>query len=497
MRNACVCSADADASDKVFKMSRLFQDNLPSGMRRPTKYSGRKEIVYEAPHMSSFYAATAGKDVLGRGGLTHYLHLSEFAFWKNAKTQLGGALQEVPDDVDTLVVLESTANGVGGAFYDMYMQAYEDYKLTKALNNFLPIFLPWYIFDKYTLPVENFEIGKPHAGWVQEVWCEAEEELVGEHGCVPEQLMWRRWAIKNRCQGDLDLFCQEYPATPEEAFISSGRPVFHQGVLKKQMAQLVGGKNVLFDDELNKVSIFQNSDVWTVYRNVHADHQYTMGIDTMVGRISDSGDERSERDYHGVVVFDRDTREVAAIYRGRCTQDELAQQCFRCGKYYNQAYIAPEIPNGMQVLIRLREMGYPNLFIRQESDDREFVDEVEMLGWKTTTTTRPMMVEAFKSFVCEEGVRLNSKPLIDEMRTFIYDKTGKPIHQPRKHDDLIFGAMIALQVHLKSPFRAIPYSFSSTGEGIVARREVDLAQAGVIDPGPWETEEEDLWLVTD
>jgi hypothetical protein len=502
-RNACICSADLDASNKVFKMAKLFQDNLPDAVKRATDYSNRKEIVYSAPHMSSFYAATAGKDVLGRGGLTHFLHLTEFAFWSNAKAQFGGAVQEVPDDTDTIVLIESTANGVGGAFYDIYMQAYEDWQKSGDARNFLPIFLPWYIFPKYTQDVVGgFEVGKPHASWVLPEWCEYEDELSKVMNCTAEQLMWRRWAIKNRCQGDLSLFKQEYPATVMEAFQSSGRPVFPQSVLNRHESKASEGKQVLFVEydgyEPQVTSVQKVYDAWTILRRPVAEHQYAMGIDTMVGKLSDQTDIKSKRDNHGVVVLDRDNREIVAIYRGSCTQDELAQQCIRCAKYYNDAYVAPELPNGMQVLVRFRDAGYTNLFVRQESDDREFVDDVENLGWKTTTTTRPLMVEAFKSFVMEDGVWLNSKPLITEMRQFIYDKTGKPIHGAGKHDDLIFAAMIALQVHLRSPFKAIPYSYASTGGEMVARKETDLARAGAIDPGPWAMEDtEDDWLVTE
>ena len=53
-RYACVCSADQEATDKVFKMTGMFQDHLPSHIRRDTKYSSRKEIVYTEPHRSSF-----------------------------------------------------------------------------------------------------------------------------------------------------------------------------------------------------------------------------------------------------------------------------------------------------------------------------------------------------------------------------------------------------------------------------------------------------------
>jgi len=496
MRYACVCSADLDSTNKVFKMGKTFQDNMPDGVRRATEYSNRKEIVYASPHMSALVAQTAGKGVLGRGGLTHCFHATEFAFWENAKEQFGGAAQEVPDAEDTIVVIESTANGVGGAFYDMYMQAYDDYTKSQNLKNYLPVFLPWYIFPAYRME-GHLEIGRPHDDGFDAEWLDAEPELVERFGCSPDQLMWRRWAIKNKCQGDLSLFRQEYPSAIHEAFQSTGRPVFSHAFLDRQDRLSVGGQYGVFrDGQLQSCLNAYNS--WTVFKPPHPSHQYAMGVDTMVGRLSDKADIKSERDSHGVVVLDRDTKEVVAVYRGDCIQDELASQCYACGKLYHTAYIAPELPNGMQVLVRLREMGYPNLFMRPDSEDTEVVDETDRLGWKTTTSTRPVMVEAFKSFIQEDGVRLNSRVLIQEMREFIYDKTGKPIHAAGKHDDMIFAAMIALQVHLHSPFNAIPYQYDTVGEGFVAVKPKDLARAGVIDPGPWHIEEEDeLWLSTD
>ena len=143
-RYACVCSADQEATDKVFKMVKMFQDNIPTHVSKKTKYSSRKEIVYEDPHRSSFLCQTSGKGVLGRGGLTHYLHCTEFAFWDRAKEQFGGAAQEVPDSANTAIIIESTANGVGDAFYDIFWQALDDWEETSDLNNYLPIFIPWF-----------------------------------------------------------------------------------------------------------------------------------------------------------------------------------------------------------------------------------------------------------------------------------------------------------------------------------------------------------------
>ncbi|GAI36006.1 unnamed protein product, partial [marine sediment metagenome] len=81
----------------------------------------------------------------------------EVAFWANAKTQLLGLLQEVPADPDTIIVQESTANGVGGAFYETYWQAVERLRNNpEDYAGYIPIFLPWQIFPEYqtSLPSE-------------------------------------------------------------------------------------------------------------------------------------------------------------------------------------------------------------------------------------------------------------------------------------------------------------------------------------------------------
>ena len=133
-RHGCIVSADKDATAKVFRMCQTFQEEMPEVYRRELAKSNIKEIIYKPPHRSSMLCQTAGKKVLGRGGTTQYVHATEVAFLANAKTQLLGLLQEVPEDPDTMVIQETTANGVGGAFYETYWAAVEK---TKAGE------LPW------------------------------------------------------------------------------------------------------------------------------------------------------------------------------------------------------------------------------------------------------------------------------------------------------------------------------------------------------------------
>jgi len=489
-RFGCVCSADLDSSNKVFKMATLFRKHLPEQLKRPVDYSSRKEIVYAEPHRSAMNVQTAGKDVLGRGGLTHYLHCTEFAFWKSAKEQFGGAAQEVPDDADTMIVIESTANGVGGAFYDMYMNALDDYRGSKSLNNYLPIFLPWYIFEKYqkTVP-DNFEIGVPHQSGFQDDWLEVEDELVGKYGCSHKQLMWRRWAIKNRCQDDLILFKQEYPATVTEAFQSTGRPVFSNAMLDKQSKNAIKkGRMALFRSK-EVFDIDRHTECWNIFRTRHNTHKYAIGIDTKEDRVSDPANPRSESDWNAAVVYDRTTNEVVAYYHGKCDLSTLGVQILEAAQYYNMAWVAPEIPKGLQVLRVLTENDYENIFNRQEHDEHYNPTESEKLGWRTTTTTRPWLVQTFHAVINEGKIKLNFQALIDEMRTFIYDANGKPIHQPGKHDDILFAAMIALQVHTRCPI----------GEDVYMEPEeynkTNYRYAGFEDPE--EDEEEDNWMYTE
>ena len=493
--NAVVASADIVSTNKVFKMAKMFQKSMPRGVQKETDFSNRKEIVYSEPHGSAFIAQTAGTEVLGRGGQNHYFHATEFAFWKDAKTQFGGAMQEVPDK-DSMVIIESTANGIGGAYHDMYWQAKDDWKFSNSPGNFLPIFLPWYIFPDYRrkIPVDmDFVAGKPHASNIPGEWLEIEKEMVKRFNLTKEQLYWRRWAIKNKCQNDLNLFQQEYPWCDSVAFNATGRNVFLHS--KLDSVECKDGRTALLiiqGDRIQAEPVDRQRNCWQIWKKPQKGHSYAIGIDTMEGTQSDPDDPKSNYDYHAMSVFDRDTGEIAAIYLGRGGQSDVGHQAVLAAKWYNSAWIAPELPMGMVVLDVLKESGYDRIYQRQKADEQRIVDDGLNLGWKTTILTRPKMVDNFKTAFNEGDITIYSQDLLDEMKTLVYDKTGTPRHRPGKHDDLLFASMIALQLHLRLPFHSQPYSSASTDaaeEDFVPEEETHLSMRGAIDP--WEGGSED------
>jgi hypothetical protein len=498
-RFACVCSADDVASNKVFKMARKFQEYMPKSNRRTTEYSNKKEIVYAEPHNSEFVVQTAGKEVLGRGGLTHYLHCSEYAFWKNAKEQFGGAVQEVPNDPETIVIIESTANGMGGDFYDTYMQSMEDWKYNKNLNAYLPIFLPWFIFDVYRMSTKGiqFETGKPHEHGVELEWVEDEKEFQVKYDLTVEQLMWRRFCIKNNCRGDLSLFKQEYPANPVEAFQSTGRPVFMHGILNHQ--ERIATKEYQYGMFMPEwTPVMRKFDCWKMIHAPVRGHQYVIGVDTMEGLPSVRESPKSELDRHGVMVYDRNDNCFVAMYHGQCDQFLLGNQVCQAAIYYNDALIVPEIPNGMVLLEVLKKRNYSNIYRRETQEETFDPEEGEKLGWRTTTTSRPWLIETFKQAMSERAVKLNFIELIQEMRTMIYDNSGKPTHAPGMHDDIAFGAMLAIQGHVRCPLDHNPYPYSRTDEvnPKTVRHNVDLSRMGAVDPGIEMYSDEDICIFT-
>ena len=391
-------------------------------------------------------------------------------------------MQMVPNNPSTIVILETTANGVGGTFYDMYWQAVDRLRFKPdSLEGYIPVFFPWYKFTEYmTTPPEDFSAD------------EDERVLQKEFGLTDSQVYWRRIKIQS-LGGDEAMFRQEYPSTALESFQTAGNPVFLQSMIEHQK-QYIGTprKCVFTEDGIEDVHRMFNC--WKIRHLPQENHEYAIGIDTMESRISDVSDPKSKLDFDAVAIFDRNAGEYVATYQGRGDQIDLGWQVYYAALRYNDAYIAPEIPNSMTLLNIFKQKGYANIYNRQVHDQQLTVQDSENLGWRTDMVTRKWLVDDFRSALREKSFIVGFSSIIDEMSTFCYDKAGKPIHMPGKHDDLLFAAMIAFQVHKRCPIGEKPYDRAFTGEDAEpAKRINDLATVGAIDLGVEEEDEYDIF----
>ncbi len=139
---AFILTHKQDATDNLFGMVERFHLNCPAPVRPQTGKSNAKELAF--PLLDSGYkVGTAGTEGVGRSDTIQYFHGSEVAYWKNADSHMGGVLQAVPDEPGTEIILESTADGLGGLFYSMCKAA------ERGDSGYILIFLPWFWHGEY------------------------------------------------------------------------------------------------------------------------------------------------------------------------------------------------------------------------------------------------------------------------------------------------------------------------------------------------------------
>src|SRR3546814_6740688 len=123
-------------------MAKRFHDHVPAVVKPLTKASNAKELTFGLLD-SGYQVGTAKAAGVGRSDTIQFFHGSEVAHWANAEEHAAGALQAVPRAAGTEVILESTANGVGGLFYNLWQAA------VRGEGDYQAIFLPWFRHGDY------------------------------------------------------------------------------------------------------------------------------------------------------------------------------------------------------------------------------------------------------------------------------------------------------------------------------------------------------------
>lgn len=417
-RKAMVITHHADSTRALFDMTKRFHEHCPEILRPHTKYSSRRELSFDVLD-SSYVVATAGGDSVGRGETLTHVHASELAFWpkSTANDIWNGLIQAVPNTKGTAVFVESTANGVTGIYYDLWKGA------VAGENGFVPVFIPWFTDPEYRENVPASFERTPE-----------EDELVEKYNLDDEQLMFRRRKI---AQNGIDLFRQEYPAEPEEAFLTTGRPVFNPEQLTSCLDNTrdVKERLALEGDEF----VFNRRGELTTYISHDPGENYVIGADVAMGVRNG--------DFSVAQVLDSKKRQVAT-WRGQVHPDHFAQVLFALGEYYNEAFICVENnSHGILTCTRLgKDMAYPNFYQEVQHDkitDRETVK----LGFTTTAKTKPLVIDQLRAAMREDELELNDKTTIREMLTYIVTESGAMEAEASCFDDCVMSLALANYVH--------------------------------------------------
>jgi hypothetical protein len=455
-KNSLIIAHEETASSNLFNMSKLYYEYLPDLLKPMKKYANGKVLQFENPTSddgekaknpglrSKISIATAGAGEVGRSSTVHNLHASEVAFFPDAKTTMLGLLQAVPDQPNTMVVMESTANGVGDWFHDMWVKA------ERGENEFTPIFLPWYIQPEYTRQFRSEAEKEQFKAEVSQTSLDAtgailrtyEWELKEKFDLTWEQLNWRKNTIQNKCQGDEMLFMQEYPSTPEEAFISSGRPKFSIKALKKYqtITKEPIRRGYLIEQEGELKFLDDDKGYLSIWREPEPDMFYAVGADVAEGLV--------QGDYSSAYVGDGEF-DLVAKWHGHIDPDLFGTELVKLAKYYNNAYLGVESNNhGLTTLTTIKKEEYWNVFF-SKSYDKIADTMTQKLGWQTTIRTKPLMIDKLAQFVREHYLGIYDDELIGEMFTYIIEDNGKTNAQVGCHDDMVMSCAILLQLLLE------------------------------------------------
>lgn len=416
----------------LFDMTKRFHDNMPLPIKPSTRYRSKRELSFDRLD-SSYLVVTAGGDDIARGETLQNGHLSEVAFWPKASaaSNFNGLMKAFPPLPGTNLFIESTANGVSGVFADMWRGAVE------GENGFLPIFLPWFITPEYRAPVpEGFERTYEEMELI---------ERYGSQGLVDdEQLQWRRLEI---AKNGRELFKQEYPACPEEAFLTAGSPVFHPERIEEMRATQVSDQYSRYG-HIKGAGFSENSrgDL-LVWDPPDPGTQYVIGADVAMGYKGG--------DYSVAVVLD-DTRRVVARYRSHVHPAYFAEVLFDLGKFYNTARLIVENNQHGILTCNLlgQEMCYPN-FYTEETVDKVTKEFKTKLGFHTNVSTKPFIIDELRAAIVERSIVIPDRLILDELSTYVVDENGKmgaevgsDAHGEKLHDDLVMGLALANHIHV-------------------------------------------------
>lgn len=193
---------------KLFRKASFAYDRLPEVIKaaRPVKSRTTTEIQFE--NGSSFSVGTSA-----RGGTVQLLHVSEMGkiakkYPEKAREIVTGAFEAVP--LNGVIVVESTAEGNGGEFFDICDAALKKREAKSPMTalDFKLHFYPWYASKEYRISATGVVFTEADKKYFREV-----EAKTGQVIDIEQ----RAWYVKKRDVLKRDMK-REYPATIKESF---------------------------------------------------------------------------------------------------------------------------------------------------------------------------------------------------------------------------------------------------------------------------------------
>lgn len=382
--------------------------------------------------------------ISGRSATYFYVHISEFAkmcvmYPKNALEVETGTFPAVP--FDGFIFIEGTAEGMAGRFYEIFQDGWLSRNMITPMVSrvkFMPHFYNWQYDDMEmkkiteTIPIAQMEISEIDWGEYQKEHNLTDKEITYYY------MKWLQMGGKGSADA-LNKLHQEYPTTPEEAFLSTGQTYFPTSkVFAMLQTAQAGTRGELVRNEAGDLTFQEySSGCLEIFNPPNPSDKYIIGGDTAEGL--------AHGDSQVLYVINHRTEECDAVYKSNVAPDEFITEAYNLGKYYNFALLGIESnKDGLWVNDGLDKLGYVNLYYRKVFDDIT-KNVTKFFGWKTTSSTRPFSLAALKAVFLRKDKGFPTA-ILTEMVTFLRNAKGRPEALAGKNDDVVMAASIGYAI---------------------------------------------------
>tara|TARA_R100001443_G_scaffold59845_2_gene70149 strand:+ start:2868 stop:4442 length:1575 start_codon:yes stop_codon:yes gene_type:complete len=376
-KNILCIATKQETAKNMVTKVKFMYENLPSWLK--IEAAENNKLNLRLSNGSQIKATSAASDA-GRSEAVSLLIIDEAAFIENIGEIWASAQQTLATGGGCIAL--STPYGTGNWFHQTWVRA------ENKENDFLPIRLPWMVHPER-----------------DQAWRDRQDELLGDPRLAAQE-----------CDCD---------------FSTSGDIVFYPEYIEFY-------EKTYIKDPLERRGVDRNLWVWEP-----CDYSRTYMVVADVAR----GDGKDFSAFH---IIDVENNVQVAEYRGQLGTKEYGHLLVGIATEYNNALLVVENASiGWSTIQTIIDRGYTNFYyspksgeVRADSYFEEYMDTSRMTpGFTMSSRTRPMVVSKFRESISDKGVTIQSKRLIDEMKTFIW-RNGRPEAQQGYNDDLIMSFAI-------------------------------------------------------
>ena len=462
----------------LHKLGEVYSENEPKLVG-----VGKSGSTYRVPQRDcKIKVGTAERPNGCRGGAYSLVHLSEVGLWKKTEGKspediVRSACSGILARPYTMIVMESTADGVGTYFDSEYTAAADP----TVKSQFEALFISWFQIEHYSRPFDSAEELRAFAKWLWEnrnnAYTPSNREESGrylwslwEKGATLEAIHW--YIYERAGKNDFAVMAAEFPSDDVEAFVHAGTMVFDKYLVKQfepycRKPKFVGEVYADADEEALSNLRFREDrqgllSIWAMPEKFD-DYEVTDRYLTVV----DVGGRSNKADWSVIVVFDRlsmidgsEPPSVVAQWYGHCDIDRLAWRAAQIAAFYNDSLLVIEsntlethdkerqVEGGDQSQYILNQISdiYPNLYARKQSEDEIREGAPRKYGFHTNVATKPMIISTLVKVIRERLYIERDKRCLDEYDTYERKPNGAYGAIVGKHDDLLMTRAIGLHI---------------------------------------------------